>query len=112
MRAPLAPPRLSEPRKVDAEAQAVETSSETDSPDAELAVKTPVQPATAGILSDEAEAALQAELAALEAELGGTLTDNEPEVTRDVTTEPAAAAPASDPAAVEINVSDVRQVST
>ena len=34
MRAPFAPPRLSEPRKVDADAQAVETSSETDSPDA------------------------------------------------------------------------------
>ena len=30
MRAPLAPPRLSEPRKVDAEAQAVDTSSATD----------------------------------------------------------------------------------
>ena len=29
MRAPLAPPRLSEPRKVEAEAHAVETSSET-----------------------------------------------------------------------------------
>ena len=28
--APLAPPRLSEPRKVEAEAQAVETNSETD----------------------------------------------------------------------------------
>ena len=35
MRAPFAPPRLSEPRKVDAEAQAVETSCETDRPDAE-----------------------------------------------------------------------------
>src|SRR5881397_2885805 len=33
MRAPFAPPRLSEPRKVDADAQAVETSCETDSPD-------------------------------------------------------------------------------
>jgi hypothetical protein len=33
MRAPLAPPRLSEPRKVDAEAQAVETSSDTVRPD-------------------------------------------------------------------------------
>jgi hypothetical protein len=35
MRAPLAPPRLSEPRNVDADAQAVETSCETDRPDAE-----------------------------------------------------------------------------
>jgi len=34
MRAPLAPPRLSEPRKVEAEAQAVETSSATDRPEA------------------------------------------------------------------------------
>src|SRR5512146_602016 len=34
MRAPLAPPRLSEPRKVDADAQAVETSSETERPEA------------------------------------------------------------------------------
>ena len=33
MRAPLAPPRLSEPRKVEAEAQAVETSWEIDRPD-------------------------------------------------------------------------------
>ena len=36
MRAPFAPPRLSEPRKVDADAQAVETSSETDSPEARI----------------------------------------------------------------------------
>ena len=36
MRAPLAPPRLSLSRKVDAEAQAVETSWETDSPDARI----------------------------------------------------------------------------
>jgi len=36
MRAPLAPPLLSEPRKVDADAQAVETSSETDKPDAKI----------------------------------------------------------------------------
>ena len=70
---------------------------ETENPDAELAVETPVQPATAGILSDEAEAALQAELAALEAELGDTLTDAAPEVTRDVAPEPAATATASDP---------------
>ena len=35
MRAPLAPPRLSEPRKVEAEAQAVETSSATVKPGAE-----------------------------------------------------------------------------
>ena len=34
MRAPLAPPRLSEPRKVAAEAQAVDTSSEIDRPQA------------------------------------------------------------------------------
>ena len=34
MRAPLAPPRLSEPRKVDADAQAVDTSCETESPEA------------------------------------------------------------------------------
>jgi len=34
MRAPFAPPRLSEPRKFDADAQAVETSSETDRPEA------------------------------------------------------------------------------
>jgi hypothetical protein len=33
MRAPFAPPRLSEPRKVDADAQAVDTSCETDSPE-------------------------------------------------------------------------------
>src|ERR1700733_12944388 len=33
MRAPLAPPRLSEPRNVDADAQAVETSCDTDRPD-------------------------------------------------------------------------------
>ena len=33
MRAPLAPPRLSEPRNVDADAQAVETSCETDRPE-------------------------------------------------------------------------------
>jgi hypothetical protein len=72
---------------------------ETDAPDAEIAVDPPVQPAMAGILSDEAEAALQAELAALEAELGGTLTNAEPEVTRDVALEPAAAATASDPTA-------------
>src|SRR5512145_3290239 len=36
MRAPLAPPRLSEPRKVDADAQAVDTSCETDSPEARI----------------------------------------------------------------------------
>ena len=36
MRAPLAPPRLSEPRKVEAEAQAVETSCETVRPDARI----------------------------------------------------------------------------
>jgi hypothetical protein len=36
MRAPLAPPRLSEPRKVDAEAQAVATSSETVRPVARI----------------------------------------------------------------------------
>ena len=36
MRAPFAPPRLSEPRKVDADAQAVETSCETDSPEARI----------------------------------------------------------------------------
>ena len=36
MRAPFAPPRLSEPRKVDAEAQAVDTSSETDRPEARI----------------------------------------------------------------------------
>src|SRR5450756_1162822 len=36
MRAPLAPPRLSEPRNVDAEAHAVETSWETDSPEARI----------------------------------------------------------------------------
>ncbi len=36
MRAPFAPPRLSEPRNVDADAQAVDTSSETDSPDARI----------------------------------------------------------------------------
>ena len=34
MRAPLAPPRLSEPRKVDADAQAVETISDTERPEA------------------------------------------------------------------------------
>src|SRR3974390_2704343 len=33
MRAPFAPPRLSEQRNVDADAQAVETSCETDSPE-------------------------------------------------------------------------------
>ncbi len=36
MRAPLAPPRLSEPRKVEAEAQAVPTSSDTDRPVARI----------------------------------------------------------------------------
>ncbi len=72
---------------------------EAEAPDAEIVGEPPVQPATAGILSDEAEAALQAELAALEAELGGTLTDAEPELTHDVAPEPAAAATASDPTA-------------
>src|SRR5512145_1268053 len=33
MRPPLAPPRLSDPRKVDAEAQAVEINSDTDKPE-------------------------------------------------------------------------------
>src|SRR5439155_24612806 len=33
-RAPFAPPRLSEPRKVDADAHAIDTSCETDSPEA------------------------------------------------------------------------------
>ena len=37
MRAPLAPPRLSEPRKLEAEAQAVETSADTDRPEASTA---------------------------------------------------------------------------
>ena len=36
MRAPFAPPRLSLPRKVEADAQAVETSWEMDSPDARI----------------------------------------------------------------------------
>ena len=36
MRAPLAPPRLSEPRNVEAEAQAVETRSATESPAARI----------------------------------------------------------------------------
>ena len=36
MRAPLAPPRLSLPRNVDADAHAVETSWETDSPEARI----------------------------------------------------------------------------
>ena len=36
-RAPFAPPRRSEPRKVDADAHAVETSSETERPDARIA---------------------------------------------------------------------------
>lgn len=36
MRAPFAPPRLSDPRNVEAEAQAVETSSETDRPVARI----------------------------------------------------------------------------
>ena len=36
MRAPLAPPRLSLPRNVEADAHAVETSCETDSPDARI----------------------------------------------------------------------------
>ena len=36
MRAPFAPPRLSEPRKVEAEAHAVETSSETERPEARI----------------------------------------------------------------------------
>src|SRR5579862_5771329 len=36
IRAPLAPPRLSEPRNVDADAQAVETSRETDRPEARI----------------------------------------------------------------------------
>src|SRR6266850_7233647 len=36
IRQPFAPPRLSEPRKVDADAHAVETSSEMDRPDARI----------------------------------------------------------------------------
>ena len=36
MRAPLAPPRLSEPRNVEADAQAVETSCDTDRPEARI----------------------------------------------------------------------------
>ncbi|MNQ41337.1 hypothetical protein D3C85_550110 [compost metagenome] len=36
MRAPLAPPRLSEPRNVDADAQAVDTSWDTDNPVANI----------------------------------------------------------------------------
>jgi hypothetical protein len=36
IRAPLAPPRLSEPQKVDADTQAVETISETDRPEARI----------------------------------------------------------------------------
>ena len=36
MRAPFAPPRLSEPRNVDADAQAVETRSETERPEARI----------------------------------------------------------------------------
>ena len=36
MRAPLAPPRLSEPRKVEADAQAVDTRSETERPEARI----------------------------------------------------------------------------
>ena len=36
MRAPFAPPRLSEPRNVEADAQAVETSSEIDRPEARI----------------------------------------------------------------------------
>ena len=36
MRAPFAPPRLSLPRNVEADAQAVETSCETDSPDSRI----------------------------------------------------------------------------
>ena len=36
MRAPLAPPRLSEPRNVEADPQAVETSSDTDRPEARI----------------------------------------------------------------------------
>src|SRR5690606_22190068 len=36
MRAPFAPPRLSEPRNVEAEAQAVDTNWDTDNPDARI----------------------------------------------------------------------------
>lgn len=36
MRAPFASPRLSEPRKIDADAQAVETSSEIERPEARI----------------------------------------------------------------------------
>ena len=36
MRAPLPPPRLSPPRKIDADAQAVETSSDTERPEARI----------------------------------------------------------------------------
>src|SRR5208283_2129630 len=36
IRAPFAPPRLSEPRKVDADAQAVDTNWDTDSPEARI----------------------------------------------------------------------------
>ena len=38
MRAPLAPPRLSEPRNVEADAQAAETSWDTDRPEARIFV--------------------------------------------------------------------------
>src|SRR5271157_4194898 len=38
IRAPFAPPRLSEPRNVDADAQAVETSSEIDRPEVRILV--------------------------------------------------------------------------
>jgi len=81
--------------------------------EAAIDAKPDARPATTGVLSYEAEAALQAELAALEAELGGTVEAAEPEaqlelppevgpeVTHEVAPEvaPLAAAAAPEPAA-------------
>ncbi|MFZ9200038.1 MAG: hypothetical protein ACO22Z_11870 [Paracoccaceae bacterium] len=77
----------------------------TSALEAAIDAKPDARPATTSVLSDEAEAALQAELAALEAELGGTVEAIEPEAQLEVTPEvapevaPLAAAAAPEPAA-------------
>ena len=48
MRAPFAPPRRSDPRNVDADAHAVETSSEMDRPDARIVTFKPARSLSEG----------------------------------------------------------------
>jgi hypothetical protein len=72
--------------------------------EAEIAAEPPVQPAPTGILSDEAEAALQAELAALEAELGGAVVAAEAAMAPEVTPVAATVAPEPTLASRPINV--------